>query len=130
MKIGPIHHIAINTKDINESITFYGKILGLRQGETVPLEDFALTYFELPGGGSLELFDYKGKNPKVDRREDEVGLRHFALLVDGVAQHESELRKAGVTITLPTTELPSLGMRVMLCLDPNGVTVELCEHIK
>jgi predicted enzyme related to lactoylglutathione lyase len=49
--------------------------------------------------------------------------------VKDVAKHESELRKAGVEVTLPTTELPSLGARVLLFLDPNGVTVELCEKL-
>ena len=129
MKVGHIHHIAINTKDIDESIRFYRDTLGLKQGETVQMDEFALTYFEVPGGGSLELFDYKGQNPKVKRADEEVGLRHIAFTVEDVAQHEKELREAGVTITLPTTELPSLGARVLLFLDPNDVTVEFCEDL-
>ncbi len=129
MKIDKVHHIAINTRDINNSIKFYRDILGLKQGATVKLNDFELTYFELPGGGSLELFDYQGRNPQVEKPDDAVGLRHFALIVKDVAWHESELKKAGVTITLPTTELPSLGMRVLLFLDPNGVTIEFCEEL-
>ena len=58
MKIGSIHHIAINTKNIVESNRFYRDILGLKQGKTVHFEEFDLTYFDLPAGGSLELFDY------------------------------------------------------------------------
>jgi len=129
MKVGPVHHIAINTKDIDKSIKFYQDVLGLKKRETVRFDELALTYFELPAGGRLELFDYKGKNPQCERDEAEVGLRHVAFSVDDVAQHEKELREAGVTITLPTTELLELGARVLLFLDPNGVTIEFCENL-
>ena len=77
----------------------------------------------------MELFDYEGRNPQVKRADEEVGLRHLAFTVEGVAEHEKELREAGVRITLPTTEIPSLGIRVVLFLDPNGVTIEFCENL-
>jgi hypothetical protein len=35
-----------------------------------------------------------------------------------------------VTIVLPTTDILSLGARVLLFLDPNGVTLELCQEMK
>ncbi len=31
---------------------------------------------------------------------------------------------------LPTTDLPALGARVVLFLDPNGVTLEFCQPIE
>jgi len=49
--------------------------------------------------------------------------------VEDVAAHEKQLRLAGVEITLPTCDLPNLGVRVLLFLDPNGVTLEFCEKI-
>jgi catechol 2,3-dioxygenase-like lactoylglutathione lyase family enzyme len=129
MKIGRLDHIAINTKSMDRSVEFYRDVLGLRRGKTVVFDDFDVTYFEMPGGGDLELIDYRGKNPRRERPEDEAGLRHLAFSVKGVADHERELRAAGVEIILPTTELPSLGVRVLLFLDPNGVTVEFCEKL-
>ena len=38
-------------------------------------------------------------------------------------------RAEGVEITLPTCDLPNLGARVLLFLDPNGVTLEFCEKL-
>ena len=70
----------------------------------------------------------RGRNHE-HRADDEAGLRHIAFSVKDVAKHERELRKAGVEITLSTAELPSLGARVLLFLDPNGVTVEFCEKL-
>lgn len=130
MKVKGINHISLNVKDIKASIEFYGKVLGFRQLETVPFEGFSLVYFQIPGGGRLELFDYGGKNPKTDRDETEVGLRHLAFEVDDVDEAERHLREHGVKITLAATDLPSLGSRAILFLDPNGVTLEYCQKIK
>jgi catechol 2,3-dioxygenase-like lactoylglutathione lyase family enzyme len=124
-----VEHVSINVADIQKSIDYYGRILGLTQLQTVDMGEFTITYFALPGDTRLELFDYHGKNPAYQRSEDEVGLRHIAFVVEDVAAHEAYLRSAGVKITLPTCELPDLGMRVMLFLDPNGVTLEFCEKL-
>ncbi len=130
MIISQIDHIAINVTDIHKSIDFYTHVLGLQQLQTVDCGEFDITYFALPGGARLELFDYHGKNHAPPRDESEVGLRHIAFQVDDVAGQEVLLRRAGVEITLPTCDLPNLGARVVLFLDPNGVTLEFCEKLK
>jgi catechol 2,3-dioxygenase-like lactoylglutathione lyase family enzyme len=129
LKITKIDHVSINVSDIQKSIEFYGHVLGLQQLQTVDCGEFDITYFALPDGSRLELFDYHGKSSTDLRPEDEVGLRHIAFQVDNVAEHEEDLRRSEVEITLPTCELANLGARVMLFLDPNGVTLEFCEKI-
>ncbi len=129
MKILGIEHVSINVADMAASVEFYGRTLGLERLQTVPENGFAITYFALPGGRRLELFDYGGENPRPVRGETDVGLRHLALEVAGVAAAERELRARGVPIVLPTTELPELGVRVLLFEDPNGVTLEFCERL-
>jgi hypothetical protein len=49
--------------------------------------------------------------------------------VEDVAEHEKLLKVEGVEITLSTCELPNLEARVLLFLDPNGVTLEFCERL-
>jgi glyoxylase I family protein len=129
LKIRNIDHIAINCIDFNKSVDFYGRILGLNKLQTVDCGDFDITYFALPNDARLELFDYHGKNPVVPHREDDSGLRHVTFQVEDVAAHEIILRTEGVEITLPTCDLPNLGARVLLFLDPNGVTIEFCEKL-
>jgi glyoxylase I family protein len=129
LKINQIDHVAINVTDIQESIHFYSHILGFQQLQTVDCGEFDITYFGLPGGARLELFDYHGKNRAIPHYESDVGLRHIAFQVEDVARHEKLLRLAGVDITLLTCDLPNLGARVLLFLDPNGVTLEFCEKI-
>jgi catechol 2,3-dioxygenase-like lactoylglutathione lyase family enzyme len=129
LNLGMLDHVSINLADAQVSYDFYGRILGLRRLETVDCGQFDITYFALPNGSRLELFDYRGKNGGTPRAENEVGLRHIAFQVGDVAAHERMLREAGVEITLPTCDLPSLGVRVLLFLDPNGVTIEFCEPL-
>jgi predicted enzyme related to lactoylglutathione lyase len=50
--------------------------------------------------------------------------------VDDVDEAARRLAAAGVKITLPPTDLPTLGSRAILFLDPNGVTLEYCQKLK
>jgi catechol 2,3-dioxygenase-like lactoylglutathione lyase family enzyme len=129
VKIGNIDHVAINCRDLDKSLDFYGRVLGLKKLQTVDCGDFDILYFALPGGGRLELFDYRGRNRNLERAESDSGLRHLAFQVEDVAAHEALLRSEGVEITLSTCDLPNLGARVLLFLDPNGVTIEFCEKL-
>ena len=129
VKIKSIDHISINVSDISETIDFYTRILGVEKLQTVDFGDFEITYLSLPNGTRLELFDYRANNQSHPRQESDVGLRHIAFEVEDVAAHEQHLRDLGVEITLPTCELPELGVRVLLFLDPNGVTLEFCEKL-
>jgi lactoylglutathione lyase len=130
MKVRGIDHVSINVRDIEASARFYAGVLGFRRLQTVPMDGwFSITYFEIPGGGRMELFDYAGKSHAVQREESDEGLRHLAFSVDDVAAAEKMLREKGVTIVLPATDIPSLGAKVLLFLDPNGVTLEFCQTI-
>jgi glyoxylase I family protein len=129
LKLGMMDHVSINLADAQKSYDFYGRILGLKRLETVDCGQFDITYFAVPNGSRLELFDYRGTNVGAARPENEVGLRHISFQVADVAAHEQLLREAGVEITLPTCDLPNLGVRVLLFLDPNGVTIEFCEPL-
>jgi glyoxylase I family protein len=127
--IASIDHVSINCRDAQQSYDFYERVLGFRRLETVDCGEFDITYFQLPGGQRLELFDYRGANRCPEILESDRGLRHLAFRVRDVAAHEARLRAAGVEITLPTCDLPNLGCRVLLFLDPNGVTLEFCEKL-
>jgi len=129
LDIRAIDHIAVNVKDIEASRDFYGRILGFEPLNSVDCGEFVIHYYRMPNGSRLELFDYHGKANSPSRQDRDVGLRHLAFQVEDVAAHEKLLRQAGVTITLPTCDLPNLGARVLLFLDPNGVTLEFCEPL-
>jgi catechol 2,3-dioxygenase-like lactoylglutathione lyase family enzyme len=129
LDIEAIDHISINCADFTASCEFYGGVLGFERLQTVDCGEFDITYFRLPGGARLELFDYHGRSPLVERAESEGGLRHLAFRVKDVAARERELLTRADLVFRPTCDLPNLGARVLLCLDPHGVTWECCEPL-
>ncbi len=129
MKIKKIDHIAINTKDIKVSTAFYRDILGFKPMDAIENGDSTITYFMLPDGSRLELFDYKGRNEKVSRSDSDTGLRHLAFEVEDVEAHQRELKSKGVNIVLPTTDLRHLGAKVLLFSDPDGAIIEFCQKL-
>ncbi|MEO8355494.1 MAG: VOC family protein [Chloroflexota bacterium] len=129
MNIRSIDHIAINCINLQKSLDFYERILGFKQLQTVDCGDFEITYLALPNDSRLELFNYRGTNREIQRRDEDSGLRHVAFQVEDIETHEKFLRREGVKITLSTCDLPNLGARVLLFLDPNGVTIEFCEKL-
>jgi glyoxylase I family protein len=129
LNIKAIDHIAVNCVDRRKTLDFYERILGFKQLQTVDCGEFDILYFALPNGSRLELFDYRGRNQVVSNQESDSGLRHIAFQVEDVVAHEKWLRAEGVEITLSSCDLANLGARVLLFLDPNGVTIEFSEPL-
>lgn len=129
MNIKGVEHIALNVRDLDKSVKFYRDILGFEVSTTVDMDGFTITYMIINQNQRLELFNYETPKKAELRADDDIGLKHFAFEVEDVPLHEKLLEKANVKITLPTTELPELGVRVLLFLDPNGVIIEFCEKL-
>ncbi|MDG6914681.1 MAG: VOC family protein [Nitrososphaerota archaeon] len=118
-------YTGIRVKDLDKSIDFYTKLLGMKvtgrtiveatKGETVGLvsED---------GGHLLEL-NYYGKGSDYDTRYG-VGeaLDHLAFQVDDLKKAVAEAEKAGYPVVL---DMKTKTSRWTYIKDPNGIYVEL-----
>lgn len=126
-------HVAINVRRWEQTKRFYGELLGLEFTKEVPTaKGYGLVYARLPRGGTLEFFrpDDLGSNPEAGPAPEasRAGtVRHFALAVNDVAAFRDALVAAGVPLVLDLTDLPDLGMRVIMVEDPNGIVVELTQ---
>ena len=129
MNIIGFNHIGINVKDFEKSLHFYRDLLNLSLQKTVKMSDCTIAYFILKNGQRIELFDYYGKNKTIEKDETSVGYRHIAIEVDDLQQWENYLRENNVPIVLSTTDIPELGVKVLLFKDPNGVILEFCKPL-
>ena len=129
MELKGIGHIGINTGDFKKSLYFYEDILGCRKIMLTDWGDNQMTTLEMPDGGRIELFDYGQRTQRAQSDNSVVGYRHIAFLVDDAAAWEKRLSENGVEIRMPVTELAEIGTRALLCLDPDGVEVELYERL-
>ena len=119
-------HIAIHTKDMEESIAFYEKIGGaLQQRASIPTPDgdklLALVSF---GGFTLELIQSPVPAPMT-----EGNIPHFAVYVDDLDAAAAAVKAAGVdTFMTPEKKvLPNLfgGLENWFFTGPSGEQIEL-----
>ena len=123
-------HIAIYTKDMDESIAFYEKLGGsLRQRASVSTPNgeklLALVAF---GGVILDLIQ-----PPMPMPMTEGNIPHFALYVDDVDAAAASIRAAGVNTFLTPEKkvLPNLfgGLENWFFTGPSGEQIELLRML-
>ena len=129
MKLHAFDHIAVNTVDINESVTFYSEVLGLTELKRVPNGDSVLVYMKINDHSAVELFDHEKAINYHECPGNASGVAHFCLSVTGIENWNEHLKKHNVEFTVPLCSLEHLGKKVLLFKDPNGVVIELCENL-
>ncbi len=147
MKIRNTSHIAIGVSNMEQSLTFYRDILGLRVSLDDPLEN--------PGGalpkprhgvylrwddGPDATFIVLSENQPVSGGAlslNQVGIHHFAFWVDDLEATFEKVRAAGVPIVMPPTTFDSAaygeepGGQVLTTLfkDPDGIVLQLDQRV-
>lgn len=147
-----VNHLNIVVGEMQRSLAFYIGLLGMRQTFEVTLQGAwidevtgcrdaqAHCVFVMPSGGGcrLELLQYlvpEGTTLAPNGLPYTQGLRHFALEVDDLDGTYARLAAAGVSFVSPPVTVPfrlvaGVQKRLCYCHDPDGVIVELCEHLR
>lgn len=118
-------YIGIRVTDLEKSIDFYSKLLGMKvmgrgkieqtKGETVGLQSEKEAFV-------LELNHYEKDSPFNTKYVTGEGLDHIAFKVDNLDRALDEARKAGHSCIL---EVKSDGSRWAYIQDPDGIWIEL-----
>ena len=122
-------HVAVYTRDIEESITFYEKLGGSvkdRGGVPTPEGEKKLALVSF-GGITLELIQSPGAMPMGDGN-----VPHFAILVDDLDAAAVAVRAAGVQFLTPEKKvLPDLfgGLQNWFFAGPSGEQIELLQML-
>ena len=122
-------HVAVYTRDIEESITFYEKLGGSvkdRGGVPTPEGEKKLALVSF-GGITLELIQSPGAMPM-----GEGNVPHFAILVDHLDAAAVAVRAAGVQFLTPEKKvLPDLfgGLQNWFFAGPSGEQIELLQML-
>ncbi len=115
-----IHHIQIRVPENSEqeTIHFYGEILGLRR---IPQPDIIKknggAWFEISGGQELHI--------GIEELDNQLSRRHLCFQVEHLDQTRKQLEEHGITI-LPDEKPITLWKRFYL-RDPGGNRVEIAE---
>lgn len=138
-------HGGITVGDMDASISFYRDGLGLdlvfdrildadylRTVLDLPLSSIRAVYFSLPGGGGVELLEYRGvERMSAAARPCDPGSGHLCLYVDNIDElcehvHGMGYRsRSGAPVDI--TSGPNAGARSIYLMDPDGYFVELFQ---
>ena len=120
-----VHHIALISKNVEETIQFYQEFLGFPLVELVENRDYAGSshfFFDIGNRNMLGFFDFPGhQHPPFE--ETIGGVQHLAISISP-AQFDAAKKKldeAGVDYLGPDRGVEES----MYFRDPNGVNVEL-----
>lgn len=139
-------HGGITVRDMEVSLPFYRDGLGLevafdrildadylRTVLNTPLTNMRAVYLHIPGGGFVELLEYRG----VERlsgaaRPSDPGSGHLCLYVEGIDELWERLAGMGYSSRSGTpvdiTAGPNQGARSIYLRDPDGYAVELFQR--
>lgn len=140
-------HINLVTRDMKKARAFYNGVLGLRETFDTVLEGQwidAVTglkevrahcvFFELPGGGRLELLEYQTPHEEASpvSKPNVSGFRHIAFTVENIDEWSEKLLQSSIILVSPPVEVPFPvgGKTKRLCYfhDFEGNLLELAEY--
>jgi lactoylglutathione lyase len=127
-------HTSIRTRNIEKSINFYTKLIGLKLvgRRQIPQNNAEIAFLTDPQkeGSTLEITFYH-KQTKFEQPEYENRIfDHLAFITDNMQKTIETLRKNKVTITDEPYQLAPGGTTIAFIEDPDGTLIELVERKK
>ena len=132
MELTKIEHIGIAVKNLDESIKFYEKILGLKCYSIEEVEDQKVkTAFFQIGNTKIELLESTktdGPVAKFIEKRGE-GIHHIAFKSNNINSSLKELKEKGIKLI---DEIPRIGAEQLQIAfihpkSTNGVLIEICS---
>jgi methylmalonyl-CoA/ethylmalonyl-CoA epimerase len=127
-----IHHCAVSVPDVEESIAWYGEMLGFEVVWRTTIPGLDVTLVQMKGAGFfLELFEVPGAAPLPEGRSHPNsdfrthGVKHFALEVPDARTFVEELRAKGVSVVHIAEFEGTYGAFI---LDNSGNLIEIWQY--
>jgi lactoylglutathione lyase len=119
-------HVAFWVKDLDRSLEFYTKVIGLKEAFRLYRDDGSLggVYLYISPNNFIEIFPSTGDSPAHE--QGKTGYSHFCLQVDDAKKSLEELRARGAPIDV------ELKTGISRCIqfwthDPDGNRFEFME---
>jgi lactoylglutathione lyase len=129
---GMFVHTSIRTSNMDKSIDFYSRFLGLKlvNRREIPQNNAEIAFLRDPEakGSTLELTFYRGQKKFTQADYEDRLFDHLAFQVKDINKTLSAMRKEKVTITDKPFRLSPSGPVIAFVEDPDGTLIELIER--
>ncbi len=135
MKIQKIEHIGIAVRNLQEAVSFYENILGLKcyKIEEVDEQKVKTAFFKI-GDTKIELLESTDKEGPISKFIEKrgEGLHHIAFGVDDLKSSLNELEDKNINLinNNPKEGADNLNIAFLHPKSAHGVLTELCETKK
>jgi len=121
-----ILHTCLNVTDLNRSIQFYTKRMGLKfvSRREVKQNNAEIAFLRDENTGALELTHWRNKQSLAEGDN----FDHIAFETDDIESSVRDLRANGVTIAMEPFSLQGSSGKIAFVKDPDGNWLELIEH--
>ena len=125
-------HTSIRTSNMDRSIDFYTKLLGLElvNRHEIPQNNAEIAFLRDPEakGSTLELTFYRRQKKFIQADYKDRVFDHLAFEIKDMAKTIAAMRKEKVTITDEPFRLGSSGSLIAFVEDPDGTLIELIQR--
>jgi lactoylglutathione lyase len=119
-----VDYVMVNVSDMGRSVTFYRDILGLRlKFESPGWSEFetGATTLALHAAGSAAGGEGTAAAGPI------AGTCSLGFSVQNLNNTYAELRERGARFVMPPTEQANEGIRLAVCIDPDGLPISFAE---
>jgi lactoylglutathione lyase len=125
-------HTSIRTSDMDRSIDFYTRLMGLKllSRREIPQNDAEIAFLQDPDGkgARLELTFFRKQKNFVQSEYEKRVFDHIAFEIKDMEETLSVMRKSKVTISDEPYKLGPTGPVIAFIEDPDGTLIELIER--
>jgi lactoylglutathione lyase len=121
-----VDYVMVNVSDMRHSVAFYRDTLGLK----LKFESPGWSEFET---GATTLALHPGTRVAGSEAANQAGpvagACSLGFSVQDLNSTYAELQKRGAHFVMPPTEQANEGIRLAVCIDPDGLTISFAEPI-
>ena len=121
-----VDYVMINVSDMRRSVAFYRDTLGLK----LKFESPGWSEFET-GATTLALHaaTRAAGSQAATQARPTAGTCSLGFSVPDLNSTYSELQKRGARFVMPPTEQPNEGIRLAVCIDPDGLAISFAQTL-
>jgi lactoylglutathione lyase len=121
-----VDYVMVNVSDMGRSVAFYRDTLGLRlKFESPGWSEFetGATTLALHGGNRA------AGSEAATQKGPVAGTCSLGFSVPDLSSAYAELRDRGAHFVMAPTDQPNEGIRLAVCIDPDGLTISFAEPL-